>query len=446
MTSLVTPRIGDGPFRRALVLENPDPSLDTHLRALGIEPYRPPGTPNEDQLVELLQQAPYELIFKRSRVQITARVLDAAPHLFAVMLCCIGDDSVDKVACAQRGVLVTNDPISNGRSVAELVIGEMIVLSRRVVQAVLETEQGQFDKSQVGRFEVRGKTLGILGLGNIGKQVAQLAEGLGMRIAFHDNRAVAREVGETIGWTYLPSVRELFAAADIVTVHVSAFDYRGNSNEDLVTYEDFVALGQKDHPSPRLFLNLARGTVHQPSSLLRAADEGHVGGGFVDVFPEEPHDRNEVWQNPYAGHPTIFATPHIGAATLEAQPRIARYVAQTARRLSDVGMLRDCVFSPKSIIGFDALDGVEHLVSVIHCDSRGMKAEVDRAFYDMGLSILGTEHRDFKDYGVAYEVIAVDRAVTHEQLSLMAATVAKRTGVTRAVLAARYLHVANTRG
>src|SRR5690625_341345 len=186
-------RIGKGPFRHALVLASPDPTLDDHLRAAGIEPFRPEEAPDEDDLIRILEQAPYELIFKRSRVPITPRVLDAAPHLFGVMLACIGDDSVDKVACADRGVLVFNDPVSNAQSVNELTFGNILSLARRGFHAVDETRSHPFGKSQHPRYEISGKTLGIFGLGNIGKLVAKTGEALGMKIAFYDNRPTAVE-------------------------------------------------------------------------------------------------------------------------------------------------------------------------------------------------------------------------------------------------------------
>ena len=355
------PRVSHGEFTRALVLENPDPTLDDHLRGIGIEPFRPSSTPNEDELIKLLEADPYELIYKRSRVEITPRVLDAAPNLSAVMLCCIGDDSVDKVACAQRGVLVTNDPVSNGRSVVELFTGEMICMARRVFEADRETNQNQFVKTQAQRFEVRGKTLGVFGLGNIGKQVAQVGELLGMKIAFYDNREVAREVGQTMGWDFAPTLADLFKTSDVVTAHISAFDYRGNSNDGVLKYEHFAAMGEKERPSPRLFLNLARGNILDPKDLTRAVDEGHIGQAMVDVYPEEPRQKSDPWVNPYAGHPRIFGTPHIGAATLEAQPRIASHVAGTTRLLSRYGRLRNCVFGGKEEVGIDSVDSVRRL-------------------------------------------------------------------------------------
>ena len=433
------PRIGNGPFRRALVLEAPDSTLDDHLRAAGIEPVRPDETPTEDELIALLEAQPYDLIFKRSRVPITARVLDAAPSLFAVMLCCIGDDSVDKEACAERGVLVTNDPISNGRSVVELFVAALTGMSRRVFEAVRETDECRFVKSQAQRFEVRGKTLGIFGLGNIGKQVAQMGEALGMDIVFYDNRDVAREVGETMGWKFAPDLTALFELADVVTCHISAFDYRGEANDDVIGFEHFAAMANKERPSPRLFINLARGNVHRAEDLVRAVDAGHIGRAMVDVYPDEPKSAADAWANPYAAHPRIFGTPHIGAATLEAQPRIAAHVARTTRWLSHQGRLRNCVMSPRVEIGLDQVSDFDHILTVVHSTRRGTKKAVDDAIYNAGASNLTSAHRDYANFGIAYEVVAIDQPLSDAQLQGLIDDARALTGDEHAIRALRQI-------
>jgi D-3-phosphoglycerate dehydrogenase len=424
------------------VLENPDPTLDAILASQGIECFRPEKTPTADELHALLAMRPWDILYKRSRVLIGPAELDAAPHLHAVMLCCIGDDSVDKQACADRGVLVTNDPVSNGRSVAELVIGEMICLSRRVFEAADEVEHNRFLKSQDRRFEVRGKILGILGLGNIGKQVAQIGQALDMQIHFHDNRQVAREVGETMGWTYHPTIRELFAHADILSAHISAHDYNGRSNENVLTLEHFAAMSDKDYNSPRIFINLARGSIHRPEDLVEAVRLGHIRKAMVDVYPAEPSDAAEVWDNPYAGIPNIWGTPHIGAATLEAQPRIARHVASTSHMLSRHGMLRNCVFGSKSNVGFDTLEGIRHVMAIVHASRRGTRKAIADALYEAGVETEVSVHRDFNEYGIAYELVATDHPLTEAQLDDLVQRAADITGDARAIRAIRQMTLA----
>lgn len=411
-------RIGKGPFRHALVLESPDPTLDDHLRAAGIEPFRPEEAPDEDDLIRILEQAPYELIFKRSRVPITPRVLDAAPHLFGVMLACIGDDSVDKVACADRGVLVFNDPVSNAQSVNELTFGNILSLARRGFHAVDETRSHHFGKSQKQRYEIYGKTLGIFGLGNIGKLVAKTGEALGMKIAFYDNRPSAVEVGKLMGWTEAKDVEALFKMSDIVTAHVSAVDYQDRDNSGVLTYEHFKAMGDKDYDSPRIFINVARGNIHTSDDLLRAVEEGHVRQAMVDVFPEEPRNAADDWTNPYADNPNIFGTPHIGAATLEAQPRIAAHIGRTTRDFSYYGSVRNCVFAPQHEINVPAA-GYNNILTVVHSSERGTKRAVAESIYNAGASSLVSTHRDFEKYGVAYEIIATDKPLSDDEIQEM---------------------------
>lgn len=418
----------NGRFQRALIIENPDPSLDERLHAMGIEPHRVADAPDEDELVRLLEQGQHHLIFKRSKVEITERVVEASKNLAAVMLCCIGDDSVDKMACASHGVLVTHDPVSNARSVAELVMGELISIARRLFESVPEMANSQWNKGSAGRYELMGKRLGILGLGNIGRQVAQLGQALGMEILFFDTGPVPREVGLAMGWRAAANMRELFAASDFVTVHVSATDIHGRSNRNMIGYDALSAMSEKAGESPRGFINLARGFIVDPEVLRRAVSEGHVAYAMTDVFPEEPGRASTTrWVNPYQGEPRIFSTPHIGAATREAQPRIAAYVARTTQMLNEMGMLRNCVFQPRAAIEFD-VEFASSILAVVHVDKRGTKKAVDDAIFKAGANNVRSAHIDFPDYGIAYDVSALDRELTPEQVTNLVRDAAEITG------------------
>ncbi len=294
------PRTLLGPFTRALILERPDPHLDDYLAEIGIESTRIDEALSESDLVELLEREPFHLIYKRSRTQISRRVIEAGKHLHGIMLCCVGDDSVDKQAAADHGVLVQNDPISNGRSVVELVMGELVVLARRLFEAHAETNAHRFVKQNAGRYELAGRVLGVFGLGNIGKQVAQQATSFGMEVIFHDTREVAVEVGEAMGWRSVDSVEELFAQSNAVTVHTSAEDAQGRSNENVLDASHFAALGRDVESGPRIFINAGRGFLYRPEDLISAVESGQIESAFVDVFPEEPKSANDTWRNPYA--------------------------------------------------------------------------------------------------------------------------------------------------
>ncbi|MCA9563268.1 MAG: hypothetical protein KC561_07255, partial [Myxococcales bacterium] len=409
------PRIRNGLFRKALILEAPDPSLDGLLAQMGIEVNRYDRALSEEELVETIAEGGHDLIFKRSRTPITRAVVEAGSSLAAIMLCCIGDDSVDKQATADHGVLVVNDPVSNGRSVVEMVLGEAVCCARRLIPAHLETSNHYFSKSNADRYELMGRVMGVFGLGNIGKQVAQTAQAFGMEVVFYDTREVAVEVGLAMGWRAVNSLQDLFAASNVVTVHISAEDHEGQSNENIISFDDFVAFKAASKDGPRIFINAGRGFVHSSEDLLRAVNEGYVQSAFVDVFPEEPKSKSDVWQNPYAGCENIFTTPHIGAATQEAQPRIARQIAKTTQLLNYRGTLRDCVYRPGRALSIDPTPG-DPILAVVHSTARGTKKAVDDAVFHAGASNVQSTHRDFNRYGIAYDLVLLDAPLSEEQV------------------------------
>lgn len=410
-------RVLMGPMSRAVVVENPDSSLDALLEEQGIQVTRLEQTPDEEELTRVLQTTRAQVLFKRSRVPVTRAMVESCPDLFAVQLCCIGDDSVDKQACADHGVLVFNDPVSNGRSVVELVVAHLIALSRRLFETDAVCRRGVWEKNNVERYEVKGKVLGVLGLGNIGRQVARAAEALGMRINFYDSRYAATEVGLEFGWEAANSIDELLMSSDYVSVHLSASNARGESNQGVITRARLMLLGKNRPPnSPRIFVNLGRGFLHQPEDLLAAIEAGVIRRAAVDVYPDEPRG-GEEWSNPYVDEPRVAVTPHIGAATQEAQPRIARRVAWTMGQFSGCGTVRDMVFGPRSRLGLvdhGATDKV--LLAVAHSTARGTKRAVDDAIFKAGASNLSSVHKDFEALGVAYDLSVIDRPLSEQEV------------------------------
>lgn len=428
-------RIRTTPFTRALVIESPDPSLDEALLAYGIEATRMDKVASEDALIAALQATGAQILFKRSRVPVTKRIVDECPELHVVQLCCIGDDSVDKAACAAAGVLVCNDPVSNGRSVVELAVAHLIALSRGLFEADAGMHRHHWDKSAEGRYEVLGKRLGIVGLGNIGRQVARVGQALGMEVGFFDTRPVAQEVGTELGFTRYGTLVDLFRQSDCVTAHVSAFDTFGRENAGLLDGALGELAAERPEGSPRVFLNLARGNVHSAEALLDAVRRGVIRRAAVDVYPEEPAPGETAWRNPYADEPRIACTPHIGAATRDAQPRIARRVAHTVGELSRYGTLRDCVFGPGTQLSVADEARGHAVLCVVHSTTRGTKKAVDDAIFEAEASNLGSTHRDF-DLGVAYEIAVMDRPLTAAELDRLverAATLAKDPWAIRAI-------------
>jgi D-3-phosphoglycerate dehydrogenase len=430
-------------FESALILENPHERLDEEIRAFGIIPERLPesATQDRDHVISRLQEVGHDLLFKRSRFVVDEEVLNASPNLAAIMLCCIGDDSVDKEVCARAGVLVMNDPVSNGRSVAEMVIGEMICLARRIFIAHEAGREHLWTKESKGRYELLGRTISLIGLGNIGRQVARLAEAFGMRVAFFDQSSVAREVGRTFGWTECSSLEEAFRKGDVVSLHLSAEDPKGKRNEDIIGLEHFRLLGADyGERTPRVFINAARGFLYDPEALRTALAEGAVRAAAVDVFPDEPGSKQDPWVNPYAEESAVTTTPHIGAATEEAQPRIAVHMAQSARLLNLRGTVRDTVFRPKLRIDLDAEAG-QWALAVVHSDARGTKKAIADTIFEAGANNIDSNHHDFARYGIAYDISAIDRPLTEQQLDDLVRRAQNITGDSRAIRSIRQFQV-----
>ena len=436
-------RIFTGPLERALVVEEPHDSLDSHLESLGMTVHRKRGdAPDEAELIDLLQQTRAQVLFKRSRVPVTRRVVEACPDLLVVQLCCIGDDSVDKQACADHGVVVFNDPVSNGRSVVELVIAHLIGLSRRLYETDAVCRTGAWNKTNLERYEVRGKVLGVLGLGNIGRASARICEQLGMEIRFYDTREVAQEVGREFGWTPTESIEELFETSDCVTVHVSARDAARNSNKALLSGGVLHRLGKRrPENSPRIFLNLSRGFLHTVEDLRSAVEAGAIRRAAVDVYPQEPRGKGDAWVNPYGDLRRVAVTPHLGASTQEAQPRIAERVSRTLRRFSHRGAVRDCVFAPRATLGLgdDNRSAVGAVLVVVHSTARGTKRSIGDAIYAAGASNLSSVHRDFMEYGVAIDIAAIDTPLSESQLQLLCDEATRVTGRPDAIRSIRQI-------
>lgn len=412
-------RIWQGQIKRALIVEHPAVELDEWLNQREIETIRMSHIPKEDELIEIVKQNQIQVIFKRSKVEITRRLIEECPTLLAIQLCCIGDDSVDKTACAEHGIMIFNDPVSNGRSVIELVTGSLISLARRLFTTSAECRDGLWDKSQDERYEVYGKHVGILGLGNIGRGVARALSALGMHIHFFDTRQVSVELGREMGWTYHDTITSLFRATEVVTVHFSATDIEGQSNEGIVTREHFAQLGAERPEGMRLFINFGRGFIHSTEDLINAIEAGEVKHAAVDVYPHEPRSRTG-WENPYRYCPQVAVFPHIGASTQEAQPRIAARVAETFGQFSKIGAVRDTPYEARCSLSLSARGkSGSALLIVCHSTARGTKRAIDEAIYEAGVSNLSSIHNDFDEYGMAYDLALIDRPLSDEQIQML---------------------------
>ena len=305
----------------------------------------------------------------RSRTHLDADALAAAPELRVVGCFCIGTNQVDLNGAMQRGVPVFNAPFSNTRSVAELVLGEAILLLRRIPEKNARVHLGHWDKSAAGAFETRGKTLGIVGYGNIGSQISTLAESIGMRVVFFDVEAKlplgnARAAG---------SLNELLEQADVVVPG-------GKSTENIINAE---ALARMRRGS--ILINASRGTVVDIQALHAALASGHLAGAALDVFPTEPKSVDEPLASPLIGMPNVLLTPHIGGSTQESQENIGREVAEKLVRFLQAG-------TTKSAVNFPELPYLERVGAArilhVHRNAPGALGALDNLLAEQGLNIV----------------------------------------------------------
>ena len=319
---------------KALLLENIHPDGVRLLTERGIAVESVAGALDEDELVAALPGV--QLLGIRSKTKVTRRVLEAAPDLLAVGAFCIGTNQIDLAAAADRGTVVFNAPFSNTRSVVELVIAEIIALARRLTEKNAAMHAGVWDKSAKGAHEVRGRTLGIVGYGNIGSQLSVVAESLGMRVYFYD---VADKLA--LGNAQrCDSLDELLAVAETVTLHVDGRP----GNAGLFGAEQFARMRPRS-----LFLNLCRGIVVDHDALREHLLSGHLAGAAVDVFAEEPKAAGDPFVSSLQGLPNVILTPHVGGSTEEAQQDIGRFVAGKLADFADHGSTSMSVNLPQVV-------------------------------------------------------------------------------------------------
>jgi D-3-phosphoglycerate dehydrogenase len=318
---------------KILLLEGISETAVGVLRAAGYTAIdRRPKALDGPALREALQGV--RLLGIRSRTQISAEVIDGIRSLVAIGCFSVGTNQVDLAACRTMGIPVFNAPFSNTRSVAELTMAEIVMLMRRIFPKSVSAHAGGWDKSAVGSNEVRGKTLGIVGYGNIGTQLAVIAEALGMRVIYYDHTDKLRHGNVEPA----DSLDELLAKADIVTLHVPETP----ATQGMIGAREIAAMKRG-----AIFINNARGTVVDLEALAAALKRNHLSGAAVDVFPVEPSSNAEKFASPLQGLDNVILTPHVGGSTEEAQERIGAEVARKFVEYSDVGSTTGAVNFPQ---------------------------------------------------------------------------------------------------
>jgi D-3-phosphoglycerate dehydrogenase / 2-oxoglutarate reductase len=332
----------------------------------------------------------------RSKTQITARVLAEGKRLLSVGCFCIGTNQVDVVAANSLGVPVFNAPFSNTRSVAELMIGEIIALSRQLGDRSRDAHKGVWNKAAVGSYEVRGKVLGIVGYGHIGRQLGVLAEALGIRVIFHDvvsklamgnNRAVA-------------TLAELLAESDFVSLHVPATP----QTSDLIGAAELARMKKGSQ-----LLNASRGTVVNILALAAALKSGHLGGAAIDVFPVEPESNDDPFATELQGLPNVILTPHVGGSTIEAQEAIGREVAVALTKYVNSGASTGAVNFPE--IELPQAPGTHRILNV-HRNVPGVLGDINRIVSDLKANI----HSQLlsTDATIGYLIMDLDQDVAND--------------------------------
>ncbi len=356
---------------KALLLENVHPLGRQILESTGFEVVTRSGALDEAELAEALRGV--HLLGIRSKTQVTADVLAAAPDLLAIGAYCIGTNQIDLRAAAGQGVAVFNAPFSNTRSVVEVAIADIIALTRRLTEFDKQMHAGVWNKSASGSHEVRGRTLGIVGYGNIGTQLSVLAENLGMSVVFYDT-AEKLALGNA---RRMHSLDELLDAADVVTLHVDGRP--GNAG----------LFGAKQLARMRpgaIFLNLSRGFIVDLAALREAVLSGQVSGAAVDVFPHEPKRNGDPFESELRGLPNVILTPHVGGSTEEAQENIGQFVSHKVRDYLATGSTTLSVNLPN--VALDGLPDV-HRLAYLHRNVPGVLAAVNATLAEHGVNIEG---------------------------------------------------------
>jgi len=385
---------------RILLLENISDSAVRQLKDAGYADIRRvSGALGEEELIREIGDV--HLLGIRSKTQVTARVLAQARKLQAIGCFCIGVNQVDLKAATQCGVAVFNAPYSNTRSVAELVIGLSIMLIRRIPDKNRAAHDGIWMKEAKGSYELRGKTIGIVGYGNIGSQVSVLAEAIGMKVRFYD--VVTRlPLGNAESTR---SLKELVSSSDIITLHVPETAQTKNLiNKSII----------KHFKKGSILLNYARGEVVDLEALRKALDDGALSGAAIDVFPWEPEKNGDRFETPLQHAPNVILTPHIGGSTEEAQQNIGHDVSQKLLHYLEKGMSTGSHSIPS--LSLPPHEGA-HRILHIHRNVPGVLSEINLSLSRNKINILGQYLKTNDEIG--YVVLDIDKKLSTAALKLL---------------------------
>lgn len=383
---------------KVLLLEGVHPNTVETFRAAGYTSVEYLKTSlSEEELIEQIRDVHF--IGLRSRTQITEKVLDAANKLVAIGCFCIGTNQVELEAAQIRGIPVFNAPFSNTRSVAELVLGEILLLLRGIPEKNAKCHRGVWEKLANRSVEARGKKLGIIGYGHIGTQLGIIAESIGMKVYYYDIENKL-SLGNAI---QVPSMVELLNMSDVISLHVP----------ETASTKNMIGAEQLRMMKPgAIFINAARGTVVDIDALADVIKSGHIAGAAIDVFPVEPKSNDEEFQSPLRGLENVILTPHIGGTTHEAQENIGLEVANKLVKYSDNGSTLSAVNFPEvSLPGHKGSSRLLH----IHRNQPGVMNQINQIFAEEGINIAGQYLQTSSHIG--YVVIDVETEYSEKALA-----------------------------
>lgn len=387
---------------KILLLEGVHPSAVDVFKAAGYDniDYYPSALP-EHELLEKI--ADVHFVGIRSRTQLNAKVFSAAKKLIGVGCFCIGTNQVDIQAATERGVILFNAPFSNTRSVAELVIAEAIVLMRGIPEKNAKAHRGEWLKSASNAFEVRGKTLGIIGYGNIGSQISVMAESLGMRVRFYDT-VTKLPLGNAEQVRDLPS---LLAESDIVSLHVPDTE----ATRGMIGNKELSAM-----KSGAMLINAARGQIVDIDSLCRHLENSHLGGAAIDVYPIEPKSNQDEFISPLRHFDNVILTPHIGGSTQEAQANIGIEVAEKIVVYSDNGTSTGAVNFPQVALPPQANT---HRLLHVHRNIPGVMSAINQIFSQYNINV-AAQYLQTNDK-VGYVVVDIEAEYSNDAIASLKA-------------------------
>ncbi|MBW0162616.1 MAG: phosphoglycerate dehydrogenase [Sediminibacterium sp. Gen4] len=357
------------------------------------------GALSEEELVKEVKDV--HLLGIRSKTQITPKVLEAAKKLQAIGCFCIGVNQVDLKAATKKGVVVFNAPYSNTRSVAELVIGISVMLIRKISDKNIAAHKGIWMKDAKGSYELRGKTMGIIGYGNIGSQVSVLCEALGMKVLFYDTETKL-PLGNAVA---AKNMKEVLMNSDIVSLHVPETPQTKN-----LINRNNIKLFKKGS----ILLNYARGEVVDLKALSEAIKEGVIAGAGIDVYPWEPEKNGDHFDTPLQGLPNVILTPHIGGSTEEAQQNIGEDVSVKLFQYLERGITNGSHTVPA--IGLPPVDGA-HRILHVHKNVPGVLSAINTALSKNNINIVGQYLKTNEEIG--YVVLDVDKKLSKRAAELL---------------------------